>query len=195
MIGRIAGILLEKHPPLVLVDVGGVGYEIDVPMSTFYNLPAIGEKVALHTQLIVREDAHQLYGFSTHDDRAAFRQLLKISGVGPKLALTILSGMSVAELSHVVAAQEVGRLTKIPGIGKKTAERLLLELRDKLPGAAAALLSSGAEPGPVVRNDVLDALLALGYNEREASWAVKQLPANLDVSDSIRQALKFLSKA
>lgn len=195
MIGRIAGVLLEKHPPLVLVDVGGVGYEIDVPMSTFYNLPALGEKVALHTQLIVREDAHQLYGFSTHDERAAFRQLLKISGVGPKLALTILSGMSVAELSHVVAAQEVGRLTRIPGIGKKTAERLLLELRDKLPGAAAALLSSGTEPGPAARNDVLDALLALGYNEREASWAVKQLPANLDVSDSIRQALKFLSKA
>ncbi|MBU1690615.1 MAG: Holliday junction branch migration protein RuvA [Gammaproteobacteria bacterium] len=195
MIGRIAGILLEKHPPLVLVDVGGVGYEIDVPMSTFYNLPALGEKIALHTQLIVREDAHQLYGFSTHDERAAFRQLLKISGVGPKLALTILSGMSVAELSHVVAAQEVGRLTKIPGIGKKTAERLLLELRDKLPGAAAALLTSGTEPGPAIRNDVLDALLALGYNEREANWAVKQLPANLDVSDSIRQALKFLSKA
>jgi Holliday junction DNA helicase RuvA len=195
MIGRIAGILLEKHPPLVLLDVGGVGYEIDVPMSTFYNLPALGEKVALHTQLIVREDAHQLYGFASHDERSAFRQLLKISGVGPKLALTILSGMSVAELSHVVAAQEVGRLTKIPGIGKKTAERLLLELRDKLPGAAAALLSSGSEPGPSARNDVLDALLALGYNEREASWAVKQLPANLDVSDSIRQALKFLSKA
>jgi len=194
MIGRISGTLLEKHPPLVLVDVGGVGYEIDVPMSTFYNLPALGEKVALHTQLIVREDAHQLYGFATHDERAAFRQLLKISGVGPKLALTILSGMSVSELSHVVASQEVGRLTKIPGIGKKTAERLLLELRDKLPGAVA-LLSSGAEPGPVSRNDVLDALLALGYNEREASWAVKQLPANLDGSDSIRQALKFLSKA
>ena len=195
MIGRIAGTLLEKHPPLVLVDVGGVGYEIDVPMSTLYNLPAIGEKVALHTQLIVREDAHQLYGFATHDERAAFRQLLKISGVGPKLALTILSGLSVAELSHVVAAQEVGRLTKIPGIGKKTAERLLLELRDKLPGAAAALLA-GAEHAPVVvHNDVLDALLALGYNEREASWAVKQLPAGLDVSDSIRQALKLLSKA
>jgi Holliday junction DNA helicase RuvA len=194
MIGRISGTLLEKHPPLVLVDVGGVGYEIDVPMSTFYNLPALGEKVALHTQLIVREDAHQLYGFATHDERAAFRQLLKISGVGPKLALTILSGMSVAELSHVVAAQEVGRLTKVPGVGKKTAERLLLELRDKLPGAAAALLVSGAEPVPAIRNDALDALLALGYNEREASWAVKQLPANLDVSDSIRQALKFLSK-
>ena len=194
MIGRIAGTLLEKHPPLVLVDVGGIGYEIDVPMSTFYNLPAIGEKIALHTQLIVREDAHQLYGFSTHDERAAFRQLLKISGVGPKLALTILSGLSVAELSHVVAAQEVGRLTKIPGIGKKTAERLLLELRDKLPGAAAALFA-GAEHVPAARNDVLDALLALGYNEREAGWAVKQLPGNLDVSDSIRQALKFLSKA
>ena len=194
MIGRIAGTLLEKHPPLVLVDVNGVGYEIDVPMSTFYNLPAAGERVALHTQLIVREDAHQLYGFASHDERAAFRQLLKISGVGPKLALTILSGLSVAELSHVVAAQEVGRLTRIPGIGKKTAERLLLELRDKLPGAAAALLT-GAESAPAARNDVLDALLALGYNEREAGWAVKQLPANLDVSDSIRQALKFLSKA
>lgn len=194
MIGRISGTLLEKHPPLVLVDVGGVGYEIDVPMSTFYNLPAAGEKLALHTQLIVREDAHQLYGFSTHDERAAFRQLIKISGVGPKLALTILSGLSVAELSHVVAAQEVGRLTKIPGIGKKTAERLLLELRDKLPGASAALLA-GAEPVPAVRSDVLDALLALGYNEREAGWAVKQLPPNLDVSDSIRQALKLLSKA
>ncbi|MHB0985972.1 MAG: Holliday junction branch migration protein RuvA [Sulfuricella sp.] len=194
MIGKISGTLLEKHPPLVLVDVGGVGYEIDVPMSTFYNLPATGEKIALHTQLIVREDAHQLYGFATHDERAAFRQLIKISGVGPKLALTILSGLSVAELSHVVAAQEVGRLTKIPGIGKKTAERLLLELRDKLPGAPAALLA-GAEPVPAVRSDVLDALLALGYNEREAGWAVKQLPPNLDVSDSIRQALKFLSKA
>ncbi|MDD5330091.1 MAG: Holliday junction branch migration protein RuvA [Sulfuricella sp.] len=196
MIGRIAGILLEKHPPLVLVDVGGVGYEIDVPMSTFYNLPAIGEKVVLHTQLIVREDAHQLYGFAHHEERAAFRQLLKISGVGPKLALTILSGLSVAELSHVVAAQEVGRLTRIPGIGKKTAERLLLELRDKLPGGEAAALLAGAEAAPAAgRNDVLDALLALGYNEREASWAVKQLPAGLDVSDSIRQALKFLSKA
>jgi Holliday junction DNA helicase RuvA len=195
MIGRISGTLLEKHPPLVLVDVGGVGYEIDVPMSTFYNLPALGEKIALHTQLIVREDAHQLYGFATHDERAAFRQLLKISGVGPKLALTILSGMSVTELSHVVAAQEVGRLTKIPGIGKKTAERLLLELRDKLPSAEAALLIAGTGPAPAIRNDALDALLALGYNEREASWAVKQLPANLDVSDSIRQALKFLSKA
>lgn len=195
MIGRISGTLLEKHPPLVLVDVGGVGYEIDVPMSTFYNLPALGEKVALHTQLIVREDAHHLFGFSSHDERAAFRQLLKISGVGPKLALTILSGMSVAELSQVVASQEVGRLTKVPGIGKKTAERLLLELRDKLPGTSAALLTSGVELLPPGRNDALDALLALGYNEREASWAVKQLPPNLDVSDSIRQALKFLSKA
>lgn len=193
MIGRIAGTLLEKHPPLVLVDVGGVGYEIDVPMSTFYNLPALGEKIALHTQLIVREDAHQLYGFATLDERAAFRQLLKISGVGPKLALTILSGMSVAELSQVVAAQEVGRLVKIPGIGKKTAERLLLELRDKLPGAAAALLSAGGGLAPVARDDVLEALLALGYNEREAGWAIKQLPGDLNVSDSIRQSLKLLS--
>ena len=194
MIGRIAGTLLEKHPPLVLVDVGGVGYEIDVPMSTFYNLPAIGEKVALHTQLIVREDAHQLYGFASHDERAAFRQLLKISGVGPKLALTILSGMSVAELSHVVAVQEVGRLTRIPGIGKKTAERLLLELRDKLPGAVSSALPGKPETHPI-GDDALNALLALGYSEREAGWAVKQLPQDLSVSDSIRQALKLLSKA
>jgi Holliday junction DNA helicase RuvA len=194
MIGRISGTLLEKHPPLVLVDVGGVGYEIDVPMSTFYNLPASGEKVVLHTQLIVREDAHHLFGFASHDERSAFRQLLKISGVGPKLALTILSGLSVAELAQVVAAQEVGRLTRIPGIGKKTAERLLLELRDKLTVAPAALLA-GAEHPVAAAGDVLDALLALGYNEREATWAVKQLPAGLDVSDSIRQALKFLSKA
>ena len=193
MIGRIAGTLLEKHPPLVLVDVGGVGYEIDVPMSTFYNLPAIGEKVALHTQLIVREDAHQLYGFASHDERAAFRQLLKISGVGPKLALTILSGMSVAELSHVVAVQEVGRLTKIPGIGKKTAERLLLELQGKFAvSGASTVKGTGAASNS---SDIINALLALGYNEKEADWAEKQLPKDANVSDGIRQALKLLSKA
>src|SRR5512135_186746 len=181
MIGRIGGTLLEKHPPQVLVDVGGVGYEIDVPMSTFYGLPALGEKVVLHTHLAIREDAHQLFGFATQEERASFRQLLKISGVGPKLALSILSGLSVSELAHAVAGQDVGRLTKIPGVGKKTAERLLLELRDKLPMAdAPALLASGAA---LAGNDIVNALLALGYNEREADWAVKQLPKELGVSD------------
>ena len=193
MIGRISGTLLEKHPPQVLVDAGGVGYEIDVPMSTFYGLPALGEKVVLHTHLAIREDAHQLFGFATQEERSSFRQLLKISGVGPKLALSILSGLPVSELAHAVAGQDVGRLTKIPGVGKKTAERLLLELRDKLPMAGApALLTSGAAPAG---NDIANALLALGYNEREADWAVKQLPKELGVSDGIRQALKLLSKA
>ncbi|MEW5942299.1 MAG: Holliday junction branch migration protein RuvA [Pseudomonadota bacterium] len=194
MIGRISGTLLEKHPPQVLVDVGGVGYELDVPMSTFYNLPAVGEKIALHTQLIVREDAHLLYGFGSETERQAFRQLLKITGVGAKLALSILSGLSVAELSQAVAAQEVGRLTRIPGIGKKTAERLLLELRDKLPGGeGGAALTGGAKPAPA-GGDIVHALLALGYNEREAEWAVKQLPPDLEVASGIRQALKLLSK-
>ncbi len=193
MIGRISGTLLEKLPPLVLVDVGGVGYEIDVPMSTFYGLPALGERVVLHTQLIVREDAHQLFGFATHDERAAFRQLLKISGVGPKLALAILSGLSVSDLAHAVAIQDSARLTRIPGVGKKTAERLLLELRDKLPSQASALLA----PTEVVHaeNDIVNALLALGYNDREADRAVKQLPKDLSVADGIRQALKLLSRA
>jgi Holliday junction DNA helicase RuvA len=193
MIGRIGGTLLEKHPPLVLVDVGGVGYEIDVPMSTFYGLPALGERVVLHTQLIVREDAHQLFGFASHEERAAFRQLLKISGVGPKLALAILSGLSVSDLAHAVAIQDGARLTRIPGVGKKTAERLLLELRDKLSSRAPALLAP-AEAAHA-ENDIVNALLALGYNEREADRAIKQLPKDLSVADGIRQALKLLSKA
>jgi Holliday junction DNA helicase RuvA len=182
MIGRLAGTLLEKNPPQILLDVQGVGYELDVPMSTFYNLPAVQEKVVLHTHLIVREDAHLLFGFGTLDERAAFRQLLKISGVGPKLALSVLSGLSLSDLADAVARKEAGRLTKIPGVGKKTAERLLLELQGK--GAAAS--SSG---------DVLNALLALGYSEKEADWAAKQIPEGTGVSDGIRQALKLLSKA
>ena len=193
MIGRICGTLLEKRPPQLLLDVSGVGYEIDVPMSTFYNLPVIGERVTLHTQLIVREDAHLLYGFATEEERRVFRQLLKISGVGAKMALSVLSGLSVADLAQVVAAQEPGRLTKIPGVGKKTAERLLLELRDKL-GVDVVGISGGKSYAPD-GNDALNALLALGYNEREAVWAIKQLPEGLGVSDSIKQALKFLSKA
>jgi Holliday junction DNA helicase RuvA len=190
MIGRISGTLIEKNPPQILVDVHGVGYEVDVPMSTFYNLPASGEKVALHTHLIVREDGHFLYGFLSESERAAFRQLLKISGVGARTALSVLSGLSVGDLAQAVAMQETGRLTKVPGIGKKTAERLLLELRDKLPKSTVI---SAATP-PDAGSDILNALLALGYSDREAVAALKQLPAGLSVSDGIRQALKLLSK-
>ena len=192
MIGRLTGILLEKNPPQILLDVQGVGYELDVPMSTFYNLPALHEKVVLHTQFIVREDAHLLYGFLSNDERVAFRQLLKISGVGPKLALSVLSGLSLADLASAVANKEVGRLTKIPGVGKKTAERLLLELQGKF---TASVPSSAKGAAATHTSDILNALLGLGYNEKEADWAVKQLSAEVGVSDGIRQALKLLSKA
>ncbi len=193
MIGRIIGVLVEKHPPQVLVDVGGVGYEIDVPMSTFYNLPASGEYITLYIHLAIREDAHLLYGFGSDNERQAFRQLLKVSGIGAKTALSVLSGMSVADLANAIASQETGRLTKVPGIGKKTAERLLLELRDKFPAAVTPAARSGAAPSSEA--DILNALNALGYNDKEATWAVKQLPADLSVSDGIRQALKLLSKS
>lgn len=195
MIGRISGILAEKNPPQILVDVGGVGYEIDVPMSSFYNLPNIGDKVTLLTEFIVREDAQLLFGFLTHDERITFRQLLKVSGVGARTALAVLSGMSVADLAHAVAMQEVGRLTKVPGIGKKTAERLLLELKDKLPKAPGVAVGGSAPVYiPNVSGDILNALMALGYNEREALSAMKGLPEDVTVSDGIRQALKLLGK-
>ncbi len=194
MIGKLTGVLREKNPPQILLDVQGVGYEVDVPMSTFYILPALNEKVVLHTQLIVREDAHLLFGFATQDERLVFRQLLKISGVGPKMALAVLSGMSLAELAAAVAARDATRLTKVPGVGKKTAERLLLELQGKF--AAAGPAAVGAATGaPAASDDVVNALLALGYNEKEAGWAAKQLPADTGVSDGIRQALKLLSKS
>jgi len=193
MIGRLTGVLIEKNPPQVIVDVNGVGYEVDVPMSTFYHLPATGERVSLHTQLIVREDAHLLYGFATDGERAAFRQLLKVSGVGPKVALAVLSGLSVNDLAAAIATQETGMLTRVPGIGKKTAERLLLELRDKFKASGA--LSSTTAPSGSSGSDVLNALLALGYNEREALSAIKQLPADVAVTDGIRLALKYLSKS
>ncbi len=193
MIGRLSGVLLEKNPPQVLVDVQGVAYEVDVPMSTFYNLPGTGERVALFTHLVVREDAHLLFGFGSDNERRAFRQLLKISGIGARTALSVLSGLSVAELAQAVTMQEAGRLTKIPGIGKKTAERLLLELKDKL-GAELTTTVGVNRPAPAT-SDVLNALLALGYSEREALGAVKQLPEGLAVSDGIRQALKLLAKA
>lgn len=192
MIGKITGALLEKRPPLVVVDVQGIGYEIDVPMSTFYHLPAIGEAVTLYTQFIVREDAHLLFGFGTEAERFVFRQLMKISGVGSRTALALLSGLSVADIHHVVATQDSVRLTRIPGIGKKTAERLLLELRDKLDFDTnhfdTVTVSARSD------SDILNALRSLGYNDREVDWAVKQLPNNITVSDGIKQALKLLSK-
>ena len=176
MIGRLSGTLLEKNPPQLLLDVQGVAYEVDVPMSTFYNLPQSGERITLFTHLVVREDAHLLYGFGTENERRAFRQLLKVNGIGAKIALALLSGLSVAELAQAITLQETGRLTRVPGIGKKTAERLLLELKDKL----------GA--------DITHALLSLGYSEREAVAAVKQLPDGVGVSDGIKQALRLLAK-
>ncbi len=192
MIGRIQGVLTEKTPPTVVVVAHGVGYEIDVPMSTFYHLPRTGEEVTLLTHLVVREDAHLLYGFLTAGERGAFRQLLKVSGVGPKVALAVLSGLSVEDLALAVAAQDAQRLTKVPGIGKKTADRLVLELRDKL--AATHSAAAGRPDAPPPRSEVVNALLALGYNDREAQAAVKQLPAELALADAIRQALKHLAK-
>ena len=192
MIGRIAGILLEKNPPALLVEASGVGYEIDVPMSTFYGLPAVGERVTLLTHLTVREDAHQLFGFATAAERDAFRQLIRISGVGARTALALLSGMSVDELARSVALQDAERLTRVPGIGKKTAERLLLELKGKLADALNA--GAIATPASDAAADILKALLALGYSEREANSAARQLPGGTGLSDGIRLALKSLAR-
>ncbi|BDT57589.1 Holliday junction ATP-dependent DNA helicase RuvA [Massilia varians] len=192
MIGRLSGILLEKAPPHVLVDCNGVGYEVDVPMSTFYNLPHTGEKVVLFTHLVVREDAHLLFGFGTASERALFRQLIKITGIGARMGLAILSGMSVADLSQAVTLQEAGRLVKIPGIGKKTAERLLLELKGKL-GADIGVVGGAVRDD--AQADVLNALVALGYSDKEALLAIKNMPAGSSVSDGIKFALKALSKA
>lgn len=191
MIGRLTGTLSEKRPPTVVVDVQGIGYEVDVPMSTFFLLPAAGSAVVLHTHLVVREDAHLLFGFATEEERRVFRQLLRISGVGARTALSLLSGMSVSELYLAVSSQDGARLTRIPGIGKKTAERLLLELRDKLgTGAPAALAGSPA----AARSDALNALIALGYSEKEAGLALSKVATDIAVQDAIRQALKLLSK-
>lgn len=193
MIGRIQGILLEKNPPQVVVDCHGVGYEIDVPMSTFYNLPSVGGQVTLFTHLAIREDAHVLYGFGTADERILFRQLIKITGVGARTALALLSGISAKEMAEVVALQDTARLCRVPGIGKKTAERLLLELKGKLDTSIAP--AAGTAPADTNRADIQNALLALGYSEKEMMLAVKQLPADCSVSDGIKMALKSLSKS
>ncbi len=191
MIGRLQGLLAEKNPPQVLLDCNGVGYEVDVPMSTFYNLPGLGEKITLLTHFVVREDAQILYGFASASEREAFRQLIKISGVGPRTALSVLSGMSVADIAQAVTAQDAGRLVKVPGIGKKTAERLLLELKGKFGpdlGAGTASVSSDAQA------DILQALVALGYSDREAAASLKALPRDVGVSEGIKLALKSLNK-
>ena len=190
MIGRISGILLEKKPPQILVETGGIGYEIDVPMSTFCDLPACGEKVRLHTHFAVREDGHFLYGFATSEERAVFRQLIKISGIGARTALAVLSGLPVGELARAVALQETGRLVKIPGIGKKTAERLLLELKGKLGPAP----NQPAAPASQTQDDITQALLALGYSDREAAAALKPLPAGVGVAEGIKLALRALAR-
>lgn len=192
MIGRLTGMLADKSPPQVLLDVGGVGYEVDVPMSSFFNLPGLGERVTLLTHLVVREDAHVLFGFLTAPERETFRQLIKISGVGPRTALSILSGLSVADLAQAVTAQDASRLVKVPGIGKKTAERLLLELKGKVGAELAG--PGGAAPVDDAQADILQALVALGYNDREARAALKALPAEIGVSDGIKLALKSLAR-
>ncbi len=192
MIGRLTGKLIEKRPPTIVVEVQGVGYEVDVPMSTFFQLPAAGSAITLHTHLMVREDAHLLFGFATDQERQVFRQLLKISGVGARTALAVLSGMSVSELYQVVLAHDGARLTKIPGIGKKTAERLLLELRDKLNAAIGAPVAGGEAE---VRSDALNALLALGYSDKEATQALGRIAPDAPVQEAIRHALKLLSKS
>ena len=190
MIGRLAGTLLHKLPPQVLIDVQGVGYEVEVPMSTLYDLPALGQPVVLLTQQIVREDAHLLYGFLTATEREAFRQLIRISGVGPRMALAVLSGMSVGELAQAVALQESARLTRVPGIGKKTAERLLLELKGRL----AEALPSAAAPAQGAHADIVQALVALGYSDKEAGAAAKGLPADIGVNEGLKLAFKALAR-
>jgi Holliday junction DNA helicase RuvA len=192
VIGSLHGTLADKNPPQVLVDCQGVGYEVDVPMSTFYNLPGLGEQVRLLTHFVVREDAQILFGFATATEREAFRQLIRISGVGPRTALSVLSGMSVADIAQAVAAQDASRLVKVPGIGKKTAERLLLELKGKI-GADLGHLA-GAGPTSDAQADILQALVALGYSDKEAQAALKPLPKDAGVSEGIKLALKALAR-
>lgn len=194
MIGQLTGTLLAKNPPELLLDCNGVGYEVLVPMSSFYNLPALGERTSLLTQLIVREDAQLLYGFASAAERQAFRELIRIAGVGPRTALAVLSGMDVADLAQAVALQQCARLVKVPGIGKKTAERLLLELKGRLGADAGAAAGAGPAAASGAQADILQALLALGYNDREAAAALRALPPAVGVSDGIRLALKALAK-
>lgn len=194
MISRLSGKLAEKAPPQIVIDVNGVGYEVDVSMQTFYQLPPLGETVQLYTQLVVREDAHLLFGFATAAERATFRQLVKVSGIGAKTALGVLSAMSAGELAQAVAQEDVKRLSSAPGIGKKTAERMILELRGKLAGESGAASLPENTPPADETDDIVSTLLALGYNEREAKAAVKGISAGTDVGEGVRLALKNLMK-
>ncbi|MBE9515861.1 MAG: Holliday junction branch migration protein RuvA [Proteobacteria bacterium] len=198
MIGRLTGTLLHKEPPAMLVDVAGVGYEIEAPMATFYDLPAQGETVTLHTHLVVREDAHLLFGFSTGAQRSLFRSLIKVSGVGPRVALAVLSTLSVPEFALCVANNDIPALTRVPGIGKKTAERLIIEMRDKLANAEFATPAPASPGGPVLQADptseAVSALIALGYKPQEASRLVRSVPgADLSTEEIIRLALKSMA--
>jgi Holliday junction DNA helicase RuvA len=192
MIGRLHGTLIAVHPPRILIDCHGVGYEVDVPMSTLYQLPAINQALTLLTHFHVREDIQQLFGFATEAEREAFKALIKISGVGARTALSVLSGMSVNDLVQAITLQESGRLTQVPGIGKKTAERLLLELKGKL--APDLGLGSNQSRKIEAGTEILQALLALGYSDKEAHLALKQIPPDTGVSEGIKLALKSLSK-
>jgi Holliday junction DNA helicase RuvA len=194
MIGRIQGLLVQKNPPRILVDCHGVGYEIDVPMSTLYQLPENGQQVTLLTHFVVREDAQLLFGFATESEREAFKTLIKISGVGARTALAILSGMSVSDIAQAVALQDSARLTTVPGIGKKTAERLLLELKGKFGFDSTSSSGASSISNNSNASEILQALLALGYSDKEAVLALKNIPTDASVSDGIRLALKALSK-
>ncbi len=192
MIGRLQGTLADKNPPQVLVDCHGVGYEVDVPMSTFFNLPEVGKPVTLLTHFVVREDAQILFGFGSSSEREAFRQLIRISGVGPRTALSVLSGMSVGDIAQAVTAQDATRLIKVPGIGKKTAERLLLELKGKIGADLGA--PTGGAAATDAQADILQALVALGYSDKEAQASLKALPQEVGVSEGIKLALKALAR-
>jgi Holliday junction DNA helicase RuvA len=199
VIGRLRGEILAKHPPVLMLDVHGVGYEVEAPMSTFYGLPTVGETVTLYTHLSVREDAHILYGFGREADRALFRTLLRVTGVGGKMALAILSGMNAEEFGHAVRAGDVTGLTRLPGVGRKTAERLVVELRDRLapvssgavPGAAGSGLAGGPDSADA---EAASALVALGYKPADAARMVKAVAAEgLSSEQLIRAALQAVA--
>ncbi len=197
MIGLLTGTIIEKRPPALLVDVQGVGYEVEAPMSTFYELPAVGTVVILHTHLAIKDDAHSLYGFLTRLERSLFRSLIRVSGIGPKLALTLLSGMRVEDFIRCIENQDSGTLTRMPGVGKKTAERLVIEMRDRvreLGGPAATLPGTGdraTAAGTDSVGDAVSALVALGYRPAEASRLVSRIQTtNLPSEEIIRQALQ-----
>ena len=190
MIGRIKGRILEKIPPHILIDCNGVGYEIEVPMTTFYDLPEVGSVVTLLTHFLVREDAQLLFGFATDQERIIFRKLLKVNGIGAKASLSILGGMTVQELTHTIQAQDVTSLTKIPGVGKKTAERLILELKDKFSDSEFKLTSNA---NSTEMSDIQNALSALGYNQKDIVIVTKDLDKNISVNEGIKKALKLLS--